>query len=362
MIALIADVHLGFSNRTRDILWALGVVRDHCVKQGVDTIIILGDLFHDRSVVSIEVFNAAYDFFKDSRDIFGLTWVVLPGNHDMFLKHSWKISSIRPLGEVLTVVDTVKILEIDDTRYWVLPFIHSEPAYMRVLEKIEKQYQPGDILLTHIGVSDSIKNICFLLQKWSLVSFANSKFTRVYTGHYHIHQQVGHNVWYVGSLIPFKFDEGDSDHGMFYVDAHQQKFVSIWEAAKDLKRESQPAPQFCTFHESLLDGKTDDEVRGNLIRISTTRDYTPQECHDIRHRLIDMGAIKVTFINLDKETLAETGQESVEPVKMEDLFQDWYDSDTKGTVGLRRNLALRLNREIVAEGDEIYANSKSVEP
>ena len=359
MIALLADIHLGFSNRTHDIMWALNTMRNHYLKSGIDTIVILGDLFHDRSHVSIEVFNAAYDFFKESKEKFKQTWIVLPGNHDMFLKHSWKISSIRPLGEVVTVIDTVKILEVDNTRYWILPFIHSEAAYMQVLTRIEEQHKEGDILLTHIGVADSVKNICFLLQNWSLVSFAKSKFERVYAGHYHINQQVGKNVWYVGSLIPFKFDEGDSEHGTILIDRNNHKFTSVWDAATNLGDNSKPAPQYHTFHESLLTNKTDSDV--NLIRIATSHDYTPQECHDVRHRLMDMGAIKVTFVNFDKEKIDSTTSDIIEPIKMENLFQSWFDSDTKGTANLRRNLALRLNREIVTEGDEIYTNNKVVE-
>lgn len=355
-IAILADIHLGYANRRNDIFWALGVVRSYCRNHDIDTIIVLGDLFHDRQHLSIEILCKAYDFFKEAKEQCRQSWVAFPGNHDMFLKHSWDINSIRPLGELLTIIDTVKILEIDDRRYWVLPFVYSESAYMRILERIEKQADKDDVLLTHVGVNNAIQNVCFLLQRWSTVSFVQSKFNRIYAGHFHLCQQV-QNLWYPGSIIPFKFDEGDHDHGFFVFDqdANEHEFINIFTEGRTLEPDIDPPPQFHTFAEEFLNDKTPEDVSGNVIRIATTRDYSPNECQAIRERFMTMGAMRVTFINLDKNESQTTKLIEVEPVKIEDLFAKWYDQDERGTKGLRRNLAIRLNREIIEEGNELYA-------
>jgi hypothetical protein len=73
-----------------------------------------------------------------------------------------------------------------------------------------------------------------------------------------------------------------------------------------------------------------------------------------------MGAKKVTFINLSKDESQTFKLTEIEPVKIEDLFAKWYDQDDRGTKDLRRNLAVRLNREIVEEGNELY--SKRADP
>jgi DNA repair exonuclease SbcCD nuclease subunit len=232
-IAIIADVHLGYAGRSKDVIWALSVVRDYCRDNNIDTVIVLGDLFHDRQHLSIEILCGAYDFFKATKIEYEQEWIAFPGNHDMFLKHSWDINSIRPLGEILTIIDDVKLLMVDDKRYWILPFIYSESAYMRILERIEKQANKEDVLLTHVGVNNAIQNVCFLLQRWSMVTFVQSKFSRVYAGHFHLQQQVSNNLWYPGSLIPFKFDEGDHPHGFFVYDQDADEHVFIDVFAED---------------------------------------------------------------------------------------------------------------------------------
>ena len=67
-----------------------------------------------------------------------------------------------------------------------------------------------------------ILNECFLLQNWNIVEFSNSKFDRIFTGHFHCHQKVGNNVWYPGSPIPFRFDEGASEHGFLIYDTNDR--------------------------------------------------------------------------------------------------------------------------------------------
>jgi len=228
---------------------------------------------------------------------------------------------------------------------------------MEILKRVEKQASKEDVLLTHIGVNNAVQNICFLLQKWSMVSFIQSKFDRVYAGHFHLCQQVSTNLWYPGSLIPFKYDEGDCDHGFFVYDqdSNEHEFINVLSEGRLLEPDTIAPPQFHTFDVELLNDKTEAEVSGNIIRVATTRDYTPNESQDIRDRLMAMGARKITFINLSDDETPNAKLIEVEPIKIEDLFTKWFDQDERGTKGLRRNLAIRLNHEIIDEGNELYA-------
>lgn len=356
-IVILADIHLGIGNRQRDILWALNAVKKYCSKANIENIIILGDLFHDRQSLDIDVLCAAYDFFKDAKDK-GQTWVAFPGNHDMFLKHSWDISSIKPLGEVLTIIDTVKILQFEDTRFWILPFIYSEPSYLKILRRIEEQYQDGDILLTHIGVCTAKLNVCFLLQQWNIVDLTNSKFRRIYAGHFHLRQQVNNNLWYPGSILPFKFDEGDSSHGFYVYDTElrSHEFINIWKAGKKFNEGEPVPPQYKSLHGDLLEEKTPSDIEGCNIRIAATKEYSPNEKQEIRERLTKMGARRITFTDMLREDadVKLDPDEEAEAIRIEDLFEKWFDADAHGTKGLQRNLALKLNREIITEGNEIY--------
>lgn len=355
-ILIDADIHLGVPGRLQDILWALRVESEYAHRHGIDTILSLGDTFNDRKALDIDVLCAAHDFFAAASRR-GQRRITFPGNHDMFLKHSWNINSLKVFQDVLTIIDTVKIIKIDGVRFWVLPFIHFENAYMRVLKKIEAQAQDGDVLLTHIGTMGAIKNVCFLLKDWSVVSFHDSKFDQVYTGHFHVHQQVGRNVWYPGSLIPFKFDEGDSEHGFLVYDLETRthEFINIWEAGALYLPDEPPPPNYLTIAEEMLADVTPTLAAANIIRVAVGRDYAPQERLDIEDRLTALGARSVRWLNIAAEAEFERVRHQVNITGNADLFDAWLALDEHNLKGLDTQLLQQLHADVAKEADELYA-------
>lgn len=356
-IAITADIHFGVTGRLQDILWACRVIRQYCKLAGIDTIIVLGDLYHNRQTIEIDVNSRVCEFFEETADKYDQQWIVFPGNHDMFLRHSWKINSLTPLRKHLTVIEDVKLLQLDETRFWVLPFITYEKAYMRILDAITKHpdFKKGDNLLTHIGIRGATLNTCFLLKDWSIINFEKYPFHRIYVGHFHSKQQIGENIWYPGSPIPFKFDEGDVAHG-FYVydlDEDSHKFINIWKAGAKFFPEETPPPQFITLLDELLDQKTSSDVENCMVRVMLQRDYTTDEKNSIKHRLLDLGAKSVRWMNL------KAAEQAVEPSKRQpilhgNLFNAWLEKDAKGHKQLDTKVLARLNDEIIMEGDELY--------
>lgn len=356
-ILFLADVHLGIPNRTNDLIWALRVVREYATRNDVTHVVVLGDLFHDRDSISIDVLCAAYEFFKSTKEQYKQEWIVFCGNHDMYLKHSWKVNSLKPFSDVLQIIDDVKLLKIGGSRFWVVPFVFSETNYMQIIRKIETKYEKGDVLLTHIGVKDATLNACFLIQHWTSVSFTNSKFDIVYTGHFHTYQQVGDNVWYVGSIIPFKFDEGDVDHGFIEYDTGSRThgFRGIWDyGTKYFPDEPQP-PRYCTVLDNDLDDRPNDDVVGHAIRIATTKEYTPTERENIKQSLLDKGAASVKFMDIRvKDRRYDMSEIQTSQINADQLFEAFVAADDD-IDDLNKDLLRKLNLEVIAEGDEIYA-------
>lgn len=360
MIILTADIHFGVHGRLQDISWATRVIREYAKANDIENIFILGDLFHDRKSIEIDVMNEVVDIFGDKK--YDHRWITFPGNHDMFLRHSWKINSLKPLDRYLTVIDDVKIVELEGQRYWILPFIQYEKAYNRVLRKIEEQWQEGDVLLTHIGVNGAILNTCFLLKDWDAVNFSNSKFQHVFTGHFHSKQQVGSNVWYPGSPIPFKFDEGDVPHGFYVFDPKGKtlKFVNIWKAGIHFFGENtELPPQYTTIIDELLEDKTKEDISNSHVRVALNREHSTDERRGMTEKLMDLGARSVRFYNLFRKLEAvENASKSFMPQK--DLFEAWAQAD-KNAETMDKDLLARLNFEVTKEGDELYDKENDIE-
>lgn len=359
-IALAADFHFGVHGRLSDILWAARVIREYCRAAGIDVVVILGDLFNDRKSLDIEVICAVIKFFEETADEYGQQWIVFPGNHDMFLRNSWQMNSLTTLRRHLTVIEDLKILELDDRRFWVLPFIQYEKSFMRVLRKLEYQHREGDILLTHVGVRGATLNTCFLLKDWSIVNFDDSKFEKIYTGHFHSKQSVNDKVFYPGSPIPFKFDEGDVAHG-FYVhdlETSAHKFVNIWKAGAQLLPAEKAPPQFTTFNHSVLNQKTPADIGNNIVRIILDKEYTVEEKREIKEHLVQLGAISVRWMNQNQKL--ERTPDQIAPVgPQRNFFKAWLESDEKGIKDLDVRILNRVHDDVVQEGDEVYAVEES---
>jgi DNA repair exonuclease SbcCD nuclease subunit len=359
--AIAADLHFGVPGRLSDILWACRVLREYCKLSNIDVVVVLGDLFHDRRSLDIEVLVAVSRFFEETTTVYNQTWIVFPGNHDMFLRHSWEINSLLPLRKHLTVIDNVKLLTLNDRRFWILPFIQYEKSFMRALHQLDSRYEDGDVLFTHIGVRGATLNTCFLLKDWSTVTFQYSKFKRVYAGHFHSKQSLDDQVYYPGSIIPFKFDEGDIAHGFYVYDLVDQshKFVNIWKAGAKLLPKEQAPPQFCTLLDELVDTKTTEDVRGNVVRVALQRELTLEEKRAIKEKLLALGAISVRWMNLSLKLEKQPREvlESKQPQR--DLFKAWVDLDKKGLVGLDVDVLNKAHDDVVFEGDELYALEES---
>lgn len=355
-VIITADIHFGVPSKLDDILWSVRTISEYAYRHDIDTIIVLGDMFNDRVSIGLDTLCAAHDFFFDCKFRRGQNWITFPGNHDMFLRHSWNINSLKSIQDVVSVIGDIKILKLDDVRFWILPFIHFENSYMAILRAVEKQVIDGDILLTHIGTMGAVKNVCFLLKDWSIVSFHDSPFDQVYTGHFHVHQKIGRNVWYPGSPIPFKFDEGDSEHGFLVYDLNSRshEFVDIFDVGSKFFPDSRVPPNYFTIDEESVDNINTNIINNNIIRVVTSRDYSQGERYDIEKSLRSRGACAVRWMNLAGSLEFNDVRSKMAMADREDIFAAWLEVDKDNLSDLDINLLRKLNSEVVEVADNLY--------
>lgn len=346
-IVLTADVHLDYKDRLSDTIKSLEAISKYMDDNDITYCIIMGDLFNDRSAIATDAMNAAFDFFKNVREK-GQEWIAFPGNHDMFLKYSWRVHSLKPLSEVLTVYERECLIEVLGQRFWILPYIHDEDIYMKAVSAIAEKAEPNDVLLTHIGVTGASLNECFLHKHWSFVTFENFPH-RVYSGHFHCHQQVGSNMWYPGSPIPFRFDEGLVDHGflVYDIDAMDHEFVKIG----NLFEVGEKPPDFITIVDSSIDSADSEEVAGNHIKVSLGREYTNDERIALRETLLERGALSVAWTksveaDVPVNDIIDGGEISLsDPNK---LILTWFELDKPDHIDVE--LLKKLNKEVTERG------------
>ena len=355
-LAITADIHVGVPGRLADIMWALIKIRQHCIDYDIKHILILGDLLHDREQIRVEDLNALVAFLIETDEKYKIEVITFPGNHDMYLKNSWDINALKPLTRYLKSYHNISKLTLGGTRFWIVPFIHYESEYMKVITSLNKRHQEGDVLLTHIGIKSAILNSCFLLKSWSVVDFTDSPFKTIYSGHFHVPQHVGANVWYPGGPVPFKADEGDCDHGFIIHDTetNTHEFVDLW-ASNDTYK----PPKFITIDDSSLNSLDNSLIGGNIIRVALSHDYTHNQLADVRKSLHQLGAKDVRWMNL----ASKDEKDSVALVKTtasaaSQLFDRFLEADKDGASGLNKKLLTKLNQDIMADGDRKYLEAE----
>jgi DNA repair exonuclease SbcCD nuclease subunit len=353
-ILITGDIHFGIPKRLNDILWALNTMVAYAKANDIGIIAILGDLFHDRVNLNIEVLTAVYNFFEDNNDI---QFVAFCGNHDMYLRNDWSINSLHPLSKVLTIIEDIKLIKLLGHRFWIVPFMNYESVYMSTIQKIEDKHEEGDVLLTHVGVHNAVLNECFLIREWSIVNFDDSKFDRVFAGHFHCHQNVmgqsgRSNVWYPGSPVAFTYTEGSTEHGflVYDTDTRDVEFVDSWQLNLV---EGAPPPKFITVYDADMAGCT--QIAGNNVRVVLTRDYSRDELYRLRGDLKEAGANEVKWQQRDKATTddskAKKASTEITISKPDELFQRWITHD-KPPKTLNRELLIKLNDRIATTAKE----------
>jgi DNA repair exonuclease SbcCD nuclease subunit len=355
-VIITADIHNGAPDKLEDTIWSMEIIRRYALEKDIKKVFILGDLFHDRVSINIAVLSAVYDQLKSAKDS-GQEWICFPGNHDMFLRNSWDITALHSLKDVLTVIEEESEFWVMGRQFWVLPFIHQEKTYMERFKEIEKKIKGDEVLLTHIGMNGAKFNNCFLLQNWSIVDLTKSRFSRIYAGHFHCHQQVGEKIWYPGSPIPFRFDEGIVSHGFFIYDTSRNKheFIDIFEAGKEFS--SYRPPDYLTIvDEDLLESIGC--VKDNKVRVILSKDYTDHELDNIRKAVKEKGgAVSVDWQQPKEDIREEDVKEDFSEVGSPDeIFKAWLEHDKPD---LETSILMAVHEQILREAQEKYSVAES---
>lgn len=353
-VLITADIHNG--HRTGDSLWAMKVIREYAHKNNIDYILALGDVFDNRESLYISTISEVYEFFKEAAEKYDQGWLIFPGNHDMFLRNSWKVNSLQFLDHYTNIASDISYFNMGGRKFWILPFIHHETTYMQVVDEINSKATEEDIMLTHIGVSGAVMNQCFLHKNWGIVTYKDTKFAKVFAGHFHIHQETD-NVVYPGSPIAFNFDEGLADHGFLEYDIknNDYKFIDTRKTAREWGWEEPPDFVILTDELDLKSDEIKGIIKGNNVKVVLTKEHTQNELSDLRGHLEESGSNKVAWqkkkedISLDDATAEEITTKSV----METFFEK------DNPAGYHKELLLKLDKIICKDAEEAIAAAEA---
>ena len=235
-IALWGDAHVhphaSSAEKLDACIDAVKWVYEECADRDIHTVVFLGDLFHSRNQINVYAYDIVHDIVRQGTTDKDIRSIMLVGNHDMFYRDKWSVTSLGPFREIADVIDKPITLNFDDgTQADALPYVRNPAGAIK--EHFKGRKRPP-ILFGHCSVSGAVVNTLYgtkyvdtLVEEIEEIDpAAFKKYGQVLLGHFHARQTLG-NISYVGSPLQLSFGEAMDDKGFTIIDTHTLKMEFV---------------------------------------------------------------------------------------------------------------------------------------
>lgn len=228
--AFIADLHLSrysqdkiedvsnLPERLHSIKTVLSQIAEYCITNNIGTVIIGGDLLHNKSIIYAIAQKIMLDYFRNYPQ---LIFYIIDGNHDLSGKGADAISALISLDNEPNVKRIRKDHEMLDNILFV--------PYSYNMIKIIKESE-ADILISHFGLNEGILNSGISIIADISLKDLLEKYKLVLLGHYHKPQQIINDnisLYYVGSPVQLNWGEKGEEKRFLVVDTETLQVESI---------------------------------------------------------------------------------------------------------------------------------------
>ena len=229
-IAVITDQHFGARNDSIHFLdYYEKFYRDTFFpildKEGIDTVLMLGDTFDRRKYINFVTWNKAKSIYFDQLAKRNIQTYILVGNHDTSYKNTNKINSPDLLLREYTniqVIDEPTTIDVKDTAICMMPWICPE-NYSDSIQTIKET--DAEICMGHFEIAG------FAMHRGmpSLEGLSRDIFKRfdmVFSGHYH-HRSTSDNIRYLGNPYELTWQDHNDPRGfhLFDLSTRQLEFI-----------------------------------------------------------------------------------------------------------------------------------------
>ncbi len=317
---LISDIHLGVHRLAED-KW-LKIAKDYFYEffiplvkerwEDGDKIFILGDLFDNRTYLSLKVISFAIDLFDDLERM-GLPVLIIGGNHDYYNNNDSEHTSLKILRKHTNVEIYTEptLYEFSGKKILLMPW----NGILKEEQKIMRQYAgKANFMFSHSELQGALTNLKVSLRHGANIADFVA-FPKVFSGHIHLHQTIK-NFTYLGS--PYHIDRNDKGN---------QKGVTILNFLDDTEEFvlNKFSPEYTTINItcdedlSKLDTLLTEEQDNNFIDIVINNSIIINN-KDARKKIEDIAKSKkaTTIKQIDDITIRDT----IKDIALDDIGID----------------------------------------
>jgi DNA repair exonuclease SbcCD nuclease subunit len=220
-IGCFSDIHLGISQDSKE--WhdiAISFAKwasEYYKKHNIEDIIIPGDIFHNRSYISVETLSIAKQFFDHFKDF---NVYISTGNHDCFKKDSSDINSIS----ILDGWNNIKVIENEP---FVLETTHGKKISLVPWGIPLKNVLKSDIVFGHFEIDSFYMNSYKVCEHGLSYKDLFEVAPLIISGHFHKkdHRKYENGeIVYLGSPYQHNFGDVKDSRGIYILDTETNEF------------------------------------------------------------------------------------------------------------------------------------------
>jgi len=221
-IAIITDQHFGARKNSKlfhdyFLKFYEDVFFPTLIKEGITTIVDMGDTFDSRKGVDFVSLEWAKNHYYDRLAELGITVHTIIGNHTAYYKNT---NDLTGVGLFLREYDNIKIyseaeeVRIDKTKFLFVPWINPENQD-KTFELIEESDSP--CVMGHLELNGFMATRGHFMEH-GMDAHVFDKFDKVYSGHYHMRSNKD-NIFYLGNPYEMYWnDVNDRNRGFHLFD------------------------------------------------------------------------------------------------------------------------------------------------
>ena len=301
---LLSDTHLGLykaSDMYHEVTLNLfKSVVDTCERNNIDTIIHLGDWFHNRTYISLKTIDYALEI---SDLLAGYNVYIIVGNHDTFYKTQIEPTSLNIYNKInnINIIKAPTVIDNITLVPWSTQYTEDDFNKMNT-----------DYLFGHLGIDGFMMNTYYKFTG-GLPQSIFKKFKRVLLGHFHLPSTIG-NIEYIGA--PYQQRFGDiGDRGYYIFDDGELEFIEFTGAPKYVK----------VLTEATI---TKQEIEGNIVNLIYEKDYGKTENNNHSDRIKELNPLQLytDFSNISTDDTTDDIKPISKPTDSIELLYSFIDT------------------------------------
>ena len=308
-------------------------------KEGITTIIDMGDTFDSRKGIDFSALSWAKNNYYDRLRDMGVTVHTVVGNHTAYYKNTNEVNAVdlllREYGNVIVYSEATEV-KVDNLDVLFVPWINqdNEEQTLKLIDKTSCAVAMGHLELIGFRVHRGY------VMDHGADAKVFDKFDRVYSGHYHTRSDNG-KIYYLGNPYEMFWNDCKDTRGFHIFDTETLEHVPV----------NNPNRLFYIIYYEDDDYQTFDarEYKDKIVKVIVRKKTNLKKFEKFVDKLYNVGVFELKVV----ENFQVEENENFEAFESEDTLSILNRYIEESEITLEKSIVQRVIQEVYQEACEL---------